>query len=124
MKMKRLEYRYTKDNDEELKRIAAYLANTEHHQAASEIYYDIEEMKNLMGDGICHFTFAKVNGEHRDAYGTRAADIIENCGDKTKVTSRRKATFNGTFSYFDLVRRDWRCFRVDTLVALDREYVV
>lgn len=58
--MKRLEYRYTKDNDEELKRIAAYLANTEHHQAASEIYSDIEEMKNLMTDGMCHFVFTKV----------------------------------------------------------------
>lgn len=124
MEMKRLEYRYTKDNDEELKRIAAYLANTEHHQAASEIYSDIEEMKNLMTDGMCHFVFTKVNGEHRDAYGTRATDIIGRYENKEKAPSKRKPAFNGTFSYFDLERRDWRCFRVDTLVELDRDYVV
>lgn len=122
--MEKLKYRFTKDNDAELKNIANYLAGSRPQHTAANIYSDIEEMKNLMGDGICHFTFTKVNGEHRDAYGTRAADIIENCGDKAKAQSRHKATFNGTFSYFDLVRRDWRCFRVNTFVELDRDYVV
>ena len=42
----------------------------------------------------------------------------------TGSPSKRKPAFNGTFSYFDLERRDWRCFRVDTLVGLDRDYVV
>ena len=42
----------------------------------------------------------------------------------TGSPSKRKPAFNGTFSYFDLERRDWRCFRVDTLVELDRDYVV
>ena len=81
-------------------------------------------MKNLMIDGMCHFVFTKVNGEHRDAYGTRASDIIERHENKEKAPSKRKPAFNGTFSYFDLERRDWRCFRVDTLVELDRDYVV
>ena len=74
--MKRLSYRYTKDNDEELNKIAKYLADSKPLQAAAEIYSDIEEMKNLMIEGMCHFVFTKVNGEHRDAYGTRASDII------------------------------------------------
>lgn len=91
---------------------------------AAEIYSDIEEMKNIMIDGMCHFVFTKVNGEHRDAYGTRASDIIERYENKEKSPSKRKPAFNGTFSYFDLERRDWRCFRVDTLVELDRDYVV
>ena len=74
--MQRLNYRYTKDNDEELGRISTYLAENERPTRAQEIYDDIEEMKNLMVDGMCHFTFTKVNGEHRDAYGTRASDLI------------------------------------------------
>ncbi|MGN1234269.1 MAG: SH3 beta-barrel fold-containing protein, partial [Candidatus Cryptobacteroides sp.] len=41
-----------------------------------------------------------------------------------KAPQKRKPAFNGTFSYFDLVRRDWRCFRIDTLVELDRDYIV
>ena len=41
-----------------------------------------------------------------------------------KAIIEAMSAFNGTFSYFDLVRRDWRCFRVDTLVELDRDYVV
>ena len=122
--MRRLSIRLTKDNDEELGRIASYLAGNGQPSTAQRIYDDIEEMKNLMTDGMCHFTFTKVNGEHRDAYGTRASDLIERYEDKTKTPSKRKPAFNGTFSYFDLVRRDWRCFMVDTLVELDRDYVV
>ena len=53
--MKRLSYRYTKDNDEELNKIAKYLADSKPLQAAAEIYSDIEEMKNLMIEGMCHF---------------------------------------------------------------------
>jgi hypothetical protein len=48
MEMKRLSYRYTKDNDEELNKIAKYLADSKPLQAAAEIYYDIEEMKNII----------------------------------------------------------------------------
>lgn len=59
--MKRLSYRYTKDNDEELNKIAKYLADSKPLQAAAEIYSDIEEMKNIMIDGMCHFVFTKVN---------------------------------------------------------------
>lgn len=44
------------------------------------------------------------------------------CGEKP--TGKRKGAFNGTFSYFDIERQDWRCFRVDTLVELDGDYVV
>lgn len=43
--MKRLSYRYTKDNDEELNKIAKYLADSKPLHAAAEIYSDIEEMK-------------------------------------------------------------------------------
>lgn len=77
-----------------------------------------------MQDGLCHFVFRKVNGECRDAYGTRAEDIIVRYGKGTDRVRRHGTVFNGTFPYFDLVRRDWRCFRVDSLLEMDRDYVV
>lgn len=122
--MSDMEIRLTKDNDEELRRIAGYLAGVRTPETAAELYSDIEEMKNQMVAGICHFTFVKVNGERRDAYGTRSRDIIDRHSDRAAASSRKSGAFNGTFSYFDLVRRDWRCFRVDTLVGIDRDYVL
>ncbi len=59
-----------------------------------------------------------------DAYGTRAEDIIVRYGKGTDRVRRHGTVFNGTFPYFDLVRRDWRCFRVDSLLEMDRDYVV
>lgn len=116
--------RHTRDNDEELRRIAGYLAGVRAPEKAARLYSDIEEMKNQMAAGICHFTFVKVNGERRDAYGTRDRDIIGRHSDMAAATPRKGGAFNGTFPYFDLARRDWRCFRVDTLVGLDRDYVL
>ena len=123
--MERLNYRYTKDNDKELGGIAEFLAVSKPSHEAARIYAEIEELKNQMQDGLCHFVFRKVNGECRDAYGTRAADIISKYSKGTAGGRSRGSSFNGsTFPYFDLVRRDWRCFRVDSLLEMDRDYVV
>ena len=43
--MRRLSIRLTKDNDEELGRIASYLAGNGQPSTAQRIYDDIEEMK-------------------------------------------------------------------------------
>ena len=124
--MERLNYRYTKDNDKELGGIAEFLSANTGSREAARIYGEIEELKNQMQDGLCHFVFRKVNGECRDAYGTRAEDIIGKYGKGTDGGRRsRGSSFNGsTFPYFDLVRQDWRCFRVDSLLEMDRNYVV
>lgn len=114
----------TMRNDKELKEISSYLNMMMDSEAAATAYSDMEEMKNLMADGFCHFTFRKVNGEIRDAYGTRAADIIEEYeGSRTRKGGGAGSAFNGTFAYFDIVKRAWRCFRIDTLIELDRAYV-
>ncbi len=122
--MKHLNYRYTKDNDRELGGIAEYLSANTGSREAARIYGEIEELKNQMQDGLCHFVFRKVNGECRDAYGTRAEDIIGKYGKAVDDGRKRGTVFNGTFPYFDLVRQDWRCFRVDSLLEMDRNYVV
>ena len=60
--MERLNYRYTKTNDKELGGIAEFLAVSKPSHEAARIYAEIEELKNQMQDGLCHFVFRKVNG--------------------------------------------------------------
>ena len=117
--------RITLNNDKELNEICSYLNRTMDSNTASIVYSEIEDLKNQMIEGFCHFTFKKVNGEIRDAYGTRAADIIEKYDVESKTKSVNKSSgFNGTFAYFDMVKRAWRCFRIDALICLDREFVL
>ena len=117
--------RITLNNDKELGEIATYLHRICNDGSAKKLYEEIEEMKNQMINGYCHFLFKKVNGEVRDAYGTRATDIIEaNSSPKDCKTKKRNTGFNGTFAYFDMIKNDWRCFRIDTLIEIDRDFVI
>ena len=86
----------------------------------------IAELKLKMQDDVVHFVFRKIDGTERHAFGTRAKDILDNyisadlsVGQK----AARKVAF-GTFSYFDIERKDWRCFRVDRLVEIKNDYVL
>ena len=117
--------RITLHNDKELSEICQYLNRTMDSSSADAVYAEMEEMKNLMQNGYCHFLFKKMNGDIRDAYGTRASDIIN----AHSVASRQKSVknntiFNGTFPYFDIVKNDWRCFRIDALIKIDHDFVI
>lgn len=116
--------RLTAKNDNELKDILDYLMENMHAHEARRIYDEMEELKNQMCDGFCHFTFTKVSGEEREAYGTRASDIIEKYSSFNKRRSNRQTCFNSAFSYFDIEKKDWRCFRIDSLIGMDRDYVI
>ena len=121
--MKRLKLKLTKNNDEELKKIANYIETT--GGSTTALYDNIEEMKNQMIEGICHFVFIKTNGETRDAYGTRASDLIEKYSEKKGKKEKKDRQLNGAvFPYFDLEKQEWRCFKVESLIHLDREYAI
>lgn len=116
--------RMTRQNDKELEAAYGYLMRNMHPGSVEALYREIEELKNQMADGFCHFSFTKVSGEHREAYGTRASDIIDRYGGVSGKGNGRPPAFNGTFPYFDMEKKDWRCFRIDTLAGVDMEYVV
>lgn len=120
--MQRLEYHYDKEHDEELASLAGYLDRL----GAAErgrINAGLEALKNGMMCGVCHFIFTKVNGERRSAYGTRLSSVIDRYTEPSKEKmSRQERAAAGTFPYFDVAKKGWRCFRVDRLVSVDAEY--
>ena len=72
----------------------------------------IAQVLDRMKLGVATFSYFKQNGNHRLAYGTRNPDIIRSF---TTIVDDPRGN-NGSahdgdhVSYFDIQRRDWRCF--------------
>ena len=85
----------------------------------------LNELQTRMKTEVLHFLYEKKDGSTRHAYGTRAGDII---GRHSAGTSSQKNTNHtpapGTFPYFDIERKAWRCFRVDGINYIMREYEI
>ena len=90
---------------------------------ALTIMHDIAELKKMLTDEIVHFVFEKTDGTRRDAYGTRAIDVIRKY-DTGSTTQKPQRAFNGTFPYFDIEKGEWRCFKVDKFVMIDKDYTL
>ena len=90
-----------------------------------ELVEMIRELQQKMVTQVVHFVFRKVDGTTRHAYGTRSADVIANYGtgsDRTDGAKAAKTPNFGTFPYFDIERKAWRCFRLDRLVSIEDDY--
>ena len=70
---------------------------------------DIAELKKMLTEEVVHFVFEKTDGTRRDAYGTRAIDVIRKY-DTGSTSQKPQRAFNGTFPYFDIEKGEWRCF--------------
>lgn len=81
----------------------------------------IEELKKRMKDDVVHFSFKKKDGTVRQAYGTRANDVLIQ---RDSVPDGGNGHARGTFPYFDIERQAWRCFKVETLMEIDRGYTI
>ena len=90
---------------------------------AITIMHDLAELKRMLTDEVVHFVFEKTDGTRRDAYGTRAVDVIRKY-ENVAAAQRPQRAFNGTFPYFDIEKGEWRCFRVDRFVMIDRDYTI
>ena len=111
--------------DNEMMRIEIYLdANLGSGTPASKTMLEqLIELKKMLADEVVHFVFEKTDGTRRDAYGTRAVDVIRKYENVTAAQKPQRA-FNGTFPYFDIEKGEWRCFRVDRFVMIDRDYTI
>lgn len=88
---------------------------------------NLEELKSRMQDDIVHFSFTKKDGSLRQAYGTRSKDIISRHGAEPgqNQSAKRKTTPAGTtFPYFDIEKREWRCFTVKLFEGIDNDYIL
>ena len=84
---------------------------------------ELIELKKMLFEEVVHFVFEKTDGTTRDAYGTRAVDVIRRY-DTGSSNQKPQRAFNGTFPYFDIEKGEWRCFRVDRFVKIDKGYVL
>ena len=91
--------------------------------AAEELMDKLVKLKQMLVEEIVHFVFEKTDGTTRDAYGTRAVDVIRRY-DTAPASQKPQRAFNGTFPYFDIEKGEWRCFRVDKFVKIDKDYVL
>ena len=90
---------------------------------ALTIMHDLVELKKMLTEEIVHFVFEKTDGTRRDAYGTRAVDVIRRY-DTATANQKPQRAFNGTFPYFDIEKQEWRCFKVDRFVMIDKDYTL
>ena len=90
---------------------------------ALTIMHDLAELKKMLTEEIVHFVFEKTDGTRRDAYGTRAVDVIRRY-DTATANQRPQRAFSGTFPYFDIEKQEWRCFKVDKFVMIDKDYTL
>ena len=111
--------------DNELMKIDLYLDKQfgQGSIQAITIMADLAELKKMLTDEVVHFVFEKTDGTQRDAYGTRAIDVIRRY-DTGSTNQKPQRAFNGTFPYFDIEKGEWRCFRVDRFVRIDKDYVL
>ena len=111
--------------DNELMKIDLYLDKQfgQGSVQALTIMAYIAELKKMLTEEVVHFVFEKTDGTTRDAYGTRAIDVIRKY-DTGSTTQKPQRAFNGTFPYFDIEKGEWRCFRVDRFVKIDKDYVL
>lgn len=72
----------------------------------------IAHVLDRMKIGVAQFSYFKQNGNYREAYGTRNHEIIRLLGGNTEnPRADRNGNYDGEHvAYFDIQRRDWRCF--------------
>ena len=111
--------------DNELMKIDLYLDArfSQGSVQALTIMHDLAELKKMLTEEIVHVVFEKTDGTRRDAYGTRAIDVIRKY-DTGSTSQKPQRAFNGTFPYFDIEKGEWRCFKVDRFVMIDKDYTL
>lgn len=112
--------------DSEMQAIYANIETNDIH-VIYDLLTNLEDLKSRMQNDVVHFSFTKKDGTLRQAYGTRSKDIISRHGAEPgqNPAAKRKATSSGfTFPYFDIEKREWRCFTVKLFEGIDNGYAL
>lgn len=108
--------------DSELNSIYSYMdANGMTPENILEKLTALEKLKQMLKDGVVNFVYKKMNGEIREAYGTRADDILKGHG--SAPTGKRRSS-PATFPYYDIEKSDWRCFKPELLMRICTDYTI
>ena len=77
-----------------------------------------EKFRNMLSKGIYRFSYMKKDGTIREATGTLSNAFIPT--DKLPKGTAKIINYE-TFSYYDLVKNEWRSFRLDNFVGFVEE---
>lgn len=81
----------------------------------------LEELEKRMKEDVVFFKYKKTNGEVREAYGTLKYEIIAKSFAPTNQNKRNyqnRAKSVDVFSYFDIIKYEWRCFKIKNLLNI------
>ena len=74
------------------------------------------KFKQALNNGIIHFTYRKVNGKMRDAYGTTNIRILQQNHCKMQTDRRYNNIHN--IRYYDMYAKGWRSFKPNNLTTI------
>ena len=84
-------------------------------------------LKEYLNENVVVFTFKKVNGEERQAIGTRAVlnDSEFSSNEHVNFTQYDlpkgiKTVNDDIITYWDLDKFEWRSCRVDSIISIDK----
>lgn len=83
-------------------------------------------LQQLLADGVAHFQFQKQDRTRRDAFGTRSREVIENTGGDARDDGSKKKgkpAPGAVMAFYDIEKKDWRCFKPENLISVDTEYL-
>ena len=82
-----------------------------------ELENQLTKLRMKLRDGEVKFTFMKKDGSKRHARGTLKQSLIP---EEHRSDDRRKQTSELVFNYFDLDKEDWRCFRKENFLEIEK----
>ena len=74
------------------------------------------KFKQALNNGIVHFTYRKVNGKMREAYGTTNIRILQQNHCKMQTDRRYNNVHN--IRYYDMYAKGWRSFKPNNLTTI------
>ena len=74
------------------------------------------KFKQALNNGIVHFTYRKVNGKMREAYGTTNIRILQQ--NHCKMQTGRSYNNGHNIRYYDMFAKGWRSFKPNNLTTI------
>jgi hypothetical protein len=87
------------------------------NRTQEELDNELKKLKLMLKDGEVKFTFMKKDGTKRHAKGTLKQSLIPK---EHRTDERRKQTSDLVFNYFDIDKEDWRCFRRENFLEIEK----
>lgn len=79
------------------------------------------ELKKLLNEGIVTFTYKKLNGEERQAKGTRILDFDVAIGlEEDDIPKGLRSEVDGVIAYWDLDKKAWRSCKEENVISIDK----